>query len=201
MCYCYVGEEYHSCLGNDTYIFIGNGTSVEMSRLTEDTGLSWDTLVVTELPPLAVDVSIANCTLFYSVGNRSQSTRIGKIIAVNLSDTSNRTVHNGLGYPLQVAVNWITKKLYWCDNGKSPTIEYSDFYGYNRTTLLKNVGNIQTMALDPCGDYIYWISKKSQVISISKMKLDETNRQVIIISNNKQSPNSLVIDFISSRLY
>ena len=136
------------------------------------------------------------------MGKKDLRMRIGKIIAVNLSDTSNRTIiHDGLGYPLQVAVNWITKKLYWCDCALS-TIEYSDFNGSNRETLLKNVGNIQTIALDPCGDYIYWISKKSDVISISKMKLDGTNRPVnITLSNYKQPPNSLVIDFVSSRLF
>ena len=63
------------------------------------------------------------------------------------------------------------------------------------------MNNVQMIALDPCSDYIYWISQESEVMSIFKMKLDGTHRQEII-SNNKQSPsNSLVIDFISSRLY
>ena len=43
---------------------------------------------------------------------------------------------------------------------------------------------------------------KSDVISISKMKLDGTNRPVnITLSNFEQPPNSLVIDFVSSRLF
>ena len=152
-------------------------------------------MVSTELPPLAIDVSIADCTLFYSVGSSNKNIRIGKIIAVNLSDTSNRTVHDGLEYPLQVAVNWINKTLYWCDRAN---ITYSNFDGSNRENLLEDVANIQTIALDPCSDYIYWITKESGVIS--KMRLDRTKRQAIV-SNNKQSPNSLVIDFISSKLY
>ena len=152
-------------------------------------------MVETELQPLGIDVNIADCTLFYSVGSRSPNMCIGKIFAVNLSDSSNRTIiHDHLGYPLQVAVNWITKKLYWCD-GTLSTIEYSDFYGGNRNALLKNVTRIQTIALDPCVDAIYWISKGI----IFKMKLDGTNKQVIVSSN--RSPNSLVIDFLTSRLY
>ena len=191
--YCYVEE---GCLGNDTYIFIGNGTSIEKSILTGDTRLSWKTLITTELRPLGIDVSISDCTLFYSVGNKSNSTRIGKIFAVNLGDaTSSRTIHHGLGHPLQVAVNWITKKLYWCD-GTISTIEYSDFNGDNRKTLQENINNVQTIALDPCSDYIYWTSKEF----IYKMKLDGTDKK-FIISNKNQLPNSLVIDFISSRLY
>ena len=159
-------------------------------------------MVTTELPPLGIDVSIADCTLFYSVGSRNPSINIGKIVAVNLSDTSNRTIiHDGLGYPLQVAVNWITKRLYWCtcDNTLS-TIEYSDFYGDNREKLLEDVASIQTIALDPCSDHIYWITTTDKSGVISKMKLDRTNRHVII-SNNNQSPNSLVIDFVTSKLY
>ena len=192
--YYYVEE---GCLGNDTYIFIGNGTSIEKSILTGDTRLSWKTLITTELRPLGIDVSISDCTLFYSVGNKSTNTSIGKIFAVNLGDTtSNRTIHHGLGYPLQVAVNWITKKLYWCD-GTLSTIEYSDFNGDNRKILQENISNVQTIALDPCSDYIYWISKES----IYKMKLDGANKFQVIISNKNQLPNSLVIDFISSRLY
>ena len=153
-------------------------------------------MVETELPPLGIDVSIADCTLFYSVGSRNRNMSIGKIIAVNLSDTSNRTIiHDCLGYPLQVAVNWITKRLYWCDRA---TIEYSEFYGGNREKLQEDVASIQTIALDPCSDHIYWITEESGVIF--KMKLDGTNKHMIISKNN-QSPNSLVIDFISSRLY
>ena len=46
-----------------------------------------------------------------------------------------------LGNPLQVAVNWITKKLYWCDSTLS-TIEYSDYNGDNRKVLLSNVDGV-----------------------------------------------------------
>ena len=121
----------------------------------------------------------------------------GKIYAVNLSNDSAGIVHNHLGYPLQIAVNWITQKLYWCDSTLS-TIEYSDFDGGNRKTLLENT-RIKTIALDPCANDIYWISKENNYI-ISKMKLDGINRHVIV-SSNLEAPNSLVIDLISSKLY
>ena len=106
-------------------------------------------------------------------------------------------IHNGLGNPLQVAVNWITKKLYWCDSTLS-TIEYSDYNGSNQK-VLSNVTGVATITLDPCADEIYWISKES-TFSISKMKLDGTSKQVIVSSGMKV-PNSLVVDLVSSRLY
>lgn len=194
VCCCYVGEEYYHCLGNGTYIFIGNGTSIVKKRLTGDNKFSWSTLVKTELRPLGIDVSIANCTLFYSVGRANANDCIGRIYAVSLTNSSNHTmIHDELGYPLQIAVNWITKRLYWCDYTLS-TIEYSDFYGGNRAILLNNT-KIRAIALDPCADDIHWISARV----IFKMRLDGTNRSVIVSDNFK--PNSVVIDFIIFRLY
>ena len=151
-------------------------------------------MVGTNRRPLGIDVNIASCTLFYSVGSKNTNHRIGRIFAVNFTDGSNRTmIHDNLGNPVQIAVNWVTKRLYWCDSTLL-TIEFSDFYGGNREILLRNT-KIQTIALDPCTDDIYWISEGF----IYNMKLNGTNRQVIV--NNLQSPNSLVIDFKTSRLY
>ena len=153
-------------------------------------------MIKADLQPLGFDISIADCTLFYSVGSRDANVRIGKIYKLNLISSNNSTMlHSELGYPVQVVVNSVTQKLYWCDYMLS-TIEYSDFSGDNRGVLLENATKIQTIALDPCANDIYWISKKL----IHKMKLDGTKRQVIV-SNSLQSPNSLVIDFVSSRLY
>ena len=196
--YCSVGGKYSSCLGDDTYIFIGNGTSVEKSILTGDSGFSWKTLIKTDSQILGFDVDIAKCILFCSVGSKNRNLRRGEIYAVSLSDNGTKKVLSGLGYPKQIAVNWITRKIYWCDSVLS-TIEYSDFYGGTRQTLLKNVNRIEAVALDPCNNDIYWISKRTTFI-IYKMRLDGTSRQVMV-SSNLQYPNSLVINFVSSRIY
>ena len=148
--------------------------------------------------PLGIDVDIATCTLFYSLGNKNINTRIGAIYAVSLVDSNSTIIHSGLGNPLQVTVNWITKKLYWCDSTLS-TIEYSDYNGDNQKVLLNNVDGVVAITIDPCADEIYWISKES-TYSISKMKLDGTKRQVVVSSGMK-APNSLAIDLASSRLY
>ena len=193
--YHYVGEE---CLGGDTYIFVGNGNSIDKSIYNGDTASNWDALISTKSLPLGIDVDIATCTLFYSLGNKNINLRVGTIYAVSLINSNSRTIHSGLGYPLQVAVNWITKKLYWCDSTLS-TIEYSDYSGGNRKSLLNNVNGLVALAIDPCADEIYWISKES-TYSISKMKLDGTGKQVIV-SSGMRAPNSLAIDLVSSRLY
>lgn len=87
--------------------------------------------------------------------------------------------------------------MYWCDNLLS-TIEYSNLDGTNKGTLLSDVEDVVTIALDPCHNDIYWIS----INNIFKMKLDGTERHQIVPGNlNLNLPNSLVIDFTSSRLY
>ena len=193
--YHYVGGE---CLDGDTYIFVGNKTSIMKSLYNNDTELSWKTLIKAQSQPLAIDVDINICTLFYSLGNKNVNALVGAIYTLNLSDGSSTIIQERLGNPLQVAINWITKKLYWCDSTLS-TIEYSDYSGGNREVLLNNVNGVAAMALDPCLDEIYWISKEN-TYSISKMKLDGSNRQMVVSSSMK-APNSLAIDLESSRLY
>ena len=193
--YYYVGEE---CLDGDTYIFVGNGNLIDKSIYNNDSTLSWNTLIKSGSLPLGIDVDTATCTLFYSMGNKNINTRSGAIHAVSLVDSNSTIIHSGLGNPLQVMVNWITKKLYWCDSTLS-TIEYSDYNGDNQKVLLNNVNGVVAITIDPCADEIYWISKGS-TYSISKMKLDGTKRQVIVSSGMK-APNSLAIDLVSSRLY
>ena len=175
---------------------MSNGTKIETSDLKRNAS-SWETLIETSFLPLSFDVDITSCTLFYSTGGRNL---VGEIHAVNLTNGSNVTIHSCLGYPIQVAVNWITQKLYWSDSTHS-TIEYSDFNGGNRQTLLNNISKIKTIALDPCTNNIYWVSKDNGNYAISKMKLNGTERQVILPGSSLQVPNSLVIDFVHSKLY
>ena len=186
-------------MDDGVYIFVSNGTKIERSSLNRNVS-SWEMVIETSLKPLSFDVDIITCMLFYSKGSKNPNKRKGEINAVNLTNGSNLTIHSGLGYPMQVAVNWISQKLYWCDSTRS-TIEYSDFDGENNHTLLNNISELKTIALDPCTNDIYWVSKENGNYAISKMKLDGTERQVILPGSSLQAPNSLVIDYVSSRLY
>jgi len=157
-------------------------------------------LIEADSRPLGLDVDLVTCMLFWSTGRKNKNMQRGKINRISLIDGSSKTIHSGLGYPVQIAVNWITRKLYWSDTVLK-TIEYSDLDGNNRKKLLTNVNKANAIALDHRVNVIYWISKGQDGFVISKMKLDETNKHEIILSNNLKSPNSLVIDFASCRLY
>ena len=144
-------------------------------------------------------MDIATCTLFWSTGRKNRDVRLGKIYASSLIDSNSGILHSGLGYPIEIAVNWITRKLYWSDTVLS-TIEYSGLDGTNRQVLLSNVNRVEAIAVDPHVNDIYWVSFQAGKYAIEKMKLDGTDRH-IIVSNNLRAPNSLVIDFAASRLY
>lgn len=160
----------------------------------------WTHLIDADSRPLGLDVDPVTCKLFWSTGTKNANERKGTINALHLKiDSSSTIIHSGLGYPAQIAVNWITRKLYWSDTVLS-TIECSDLDGANKQTLLSGITRTEAIALDPRINVIYWISKEHD-FTISKMKLDGTDTPVSIVSSNLDSPNSLVIDFTSCRLY
>ena len=194
----FIGGVNCSCLQNDPYILVTNDTLIEKRTLSANVNSTWITLVNATSQPLGIDLDFVTCKLFWSTGSRNQAERKGEINAVYLIDGSIVTIHSGLGYPIQIAVNWITRKLYWYD-ATLLTIEYSDLDGANRQILLSDVNRVQAIALDPRVNVIYWVSKEHDFV-ISKMKLDGTNEHVIV-SSSLDSPNSLAIDFAFNRLY
>ena len=108
-------------------------------------------------------------------------------------------LHSDLGYPVAIAVNWITRKLYWSDTVLA-TIECSDLDGANRQVLLSNVKRVGAITIDPRVNDIYWVSLQGRNYVMEKMKLDGTDRRVIV-PTKLQAPNSLAINFAASKLY
>ena len=188
-----------SCLDKNPYIFINNKTLIEKRTLAGNGTNNWENVIKMKSKPLGFDVDVATCTLFWGTGRKNRDVRLGKIYASNLIDGNSEILHSDLGYPRQIAVNWITRKLYWSDTVLK-TIEYSDLDGANRQILLSNVKRVEAIAIDPRVNDIYWVSFQARKYAIEKMKLDGTDRHVIV-SSSLQAPNSLVIDFASSRLY
>ena len=197
-CLHIIGGVNCSCLSNEPYIFVSNDTSIEKRTLSTSIASTWTTLIDASTQPLGIDVDIVTCKLFWSTGSRTPTDRKGEIKVVSLIGGSSATIHSGLGYPVQIAVNWITRKIYWSDTTLL-RIEYSDLDGANRRILLSNVVRVVAIALDPRVNVIYWVSKEHD-FAIFKMKLCGTSKHAIV-SSNLNSPNSLAIDFTFNRLY
>jgi len=140
-----------------------------------------------------LDVDIATNIVYWSTGH-------GEIYAFNYSNGSKTLIHNGLGPPKDVLVNWITRKLYWLDY-KNHRIEYSDLDGNNRHVLISSTTRLLAMVLDPKTNDIYWshFNRTTGAAVIEKMKLDGTNKHVIV--SGMKRPNSITINYANSKLY
>ena len=125
----------------------------------------------------------------------------GRIYRANIDNDpyGRELIVSGLVHPEEVAIDWINRKLYWCDFG-TDTIEYSTLDGIDRKLLLnRNVDQPRGLAIDPCSGYIYW-TDWGRAPRIEKMTFTGTNRRAIVISNLGW-PNGLTIDFVASKLY
>ena len=132
-----------------------------------------------------VDVDIANNSVYWSSAS-------GNIYQFN-SD-GNSLIHDRVGIPKNILVNWITRKLYWINDGNNE-ITYSDLDGSDKQILVKTNDRLLAIALEPRHNYIYWCSHNSKNGAlIEKMELNGTNREVVI-SENLQRPTSMIIDY------
>jgi len=123
---------------------------------------------------------------------------LGSIYRASINSDGRELVISGLGFPENIAIDWINRKLYWCDSDYD-TIEYSNLDGTGRTVLVNNgLDQPRGMAIDPSSGHIYW-SDWGAVPKIEKVKLDGTERQVII-NSSLVWPNDLTINYEVSKL-
>ncbi|XP_063703047.1 nidogen [Culicoides brevitarsis] len=95
--------------------------------------------------------------------------------------------------PEGVAVDWISRRIYWTDSGKD-TIEVASLDDASKRAVLvnKNLVNPRGIAVDP-GKYLFWSDWDRDGPKIEYSNLDGTNRQVLLKSPDVILPNSLVI--------
>ena len=122
----------------------------------------------------------------------------GNIYRANIEYDGRQLIVSGLFHPEEVAVDWINRKLYWCDFGND-TIEYSKLDGSDRRLLLDTrVDQPRGLVIDPFSGHIYWTDWGANP-RIEKMTLTGGNRRTII--TNLGWPNGLTIDYVTSKLY
>ncbi|XP_030828965.1 uncharacterized protein LOC593350 [Strongylocentrotus purpuratus] len=102
-----------------------------------------------------------------------------------------------------LAVDWMTKHLYWTDHARG-TIEVSKYDGSYRTTLIKDdVIKPRSIAIDPERKYIFW-TEFGPPTQIERASLDGTERVVIMRAPHGLPffvPTGLAIDTEEQRLY
>ncbi|XP_030855970.1 low-density lipoprotein receptor-related protein 5-like [Strongylocentrotus purpuratus] len=145
---------------------------------------------------VALAVDLEDGLVFYSdVASKAigmASLRVGSTV---------RYITGATGSVEGMAVDWLTKHLYWTDNPRG-TIEVSRYDGSYRTTLLKDkVLRPRSIAIDPAKKVMFW-TEFGPPTQIERASLDGTGRMEIIgPTQGVGQMSGLVIDYKEKRLY
>ncbi|XP_065070459.1 low-density lipoprotein receptor-related protein 6-like [Rhopilema esculentum] len=103
------------------------------------------------------------------------------------------------GRPTVIAVDWVTKKLYWTDDHRK-RIELANFDGSHRKLLIDtNLDQPRALALLPQKGYMYWSDWGGRPM-IKRANMDGTDHKVLI-NKDISWPNSLAIDMTTYTVY
>lgn len=105
-----------------------------------------------------------------------------------------KTFIKDLQSPEGVAIDWISRRIYWTDSGKD-TIEVASLDDPTKRAVLINKGlvNPRGIAVDPVQEKLYWSDWDRNNPKIEYSNLDGSGRQTLLGSNQLKLPNSLVI--------
>jgi len=110
------------------------------------------------------------------------------------------TIHSStVQSPDGLAVDWISKNLYWCDKMKD-TIEVSKLNGLYRKVIIKdNLQEPRAIVLNPYEGFLVFSDWGSDPY-IARASMDGSNRR-IIISDGLGWPNALAISYESKEIF
>ncbi|XP_035915634.1 nidogen [Anopheles stephensi] len=103
--------------------------------------------------------------------------------------------------PEGVAVDWISRRLYWTDSAKD-TIEVASLENPEQRAVLvsKYLVNPRGIAVDPHQSKLYWSDWNRDGPKIEWSNLDGTERQLLVGSPQVALPNSIQVSMASGEL-
>lgn len=96
--------------------------------------------------------------------------------------------------PEGVAVDWISRRLYWTDSAKD-TIEVAslDNPDLRATIVFKYLVNPRGIAVDPHQNKLYWSDWNREAPKIEWSNLDGTERELLVSGPRVELPNSIQV--------
>nr|XP_060511809.1 pro-epidermal growth factor [Panthera onca] len=110
-----------------------------------------------------------------------------------------RLIEEAVDVPEGLAIDWIDRKFYWTDRGKS-LIEGSDLNGKHREIIIKEeVSQPRGIAVHPMAKRLFWTDMGINP-RIESSSLQGIGRRVIA-SSDLVWPSGITIDYLTDKLY
>ncbi|ESP00094.1 hypothetical protein LOTGIDRAFT_158324 [Lottia gigantea] len=100
-----------------------------------------------------------------------------------------------------MAVDWITRNLYWSDSGLKQIMVSREDGRYPHRLFYDGVDEPRSIAVHPVKRFLFWCDAGVERPGIERSYLDGSNRTIIVARNRVQRPRALAIDFKDDRLY
>lgn len=103
-------------------------------------------------------------------------------------------IKDNIQSPEGLAIDWISRRIYWTDSGKD-TIEVASLEDPTKRAVLVNKGliNPRGIAVDPVQEKLFWSDWDRNNPKIEFANLDGSDRQTLLDQSFVKLPNSLVI--------
>lgn len=106
---------------------------------------------------------------------------------------------DGLLSPEDVAVDWISRNIYWTDSANDEISASSIDEGLRRSIIVGDLINPRGIAVHPGRGLLFWSDWNRDAPKIESAGMDGSDRK-ILVDTNIELPNSLVVDYETSTL-
>ncbi|XP_050738868.1 nidogen-like isoform X2 [Eriocheir sinensis] len=133
---------------------------------------------------------------FYWTDVRSSSIRSSKYDG---TERRPMVTQGNIGFPEDIAVDWVSKNIYWTDSSNDVVSVASIEDGKQLTVIKDGLVNPRGIAVHPGYGLLFWSDWNRLAPKIEASDLDGSNRRVIV-DEDISLPNSLVVDYETNTL-
>ena len=179
---------------SDNYLLFSRGYTIQKMPFTGDNHMVEDPILYdTQQLVVAIDTDCDTKTMYFTdVYN-------GHINMANLDGTNVQTIVSNLKSPEGLAVDWLSKNIYWTDSGMN-TLSVSGSDGtYKKTLFDSDMRNPRAIVLDPAQGYMYWTDWSRDAPQIEKAMMDGQER-MSLVTTDLGLPNGLTINYQTQQI-